>query len=434
MTDFPMPWPRSLWVETAQPPPPLDGRPARDISADAIIIGGGYTGLHAAFRFIERGLMPVVIEANAVGWGASGRNGGVVSTKYRVAIPTVAKMHGVDIARQMVRLGHEAVSVVEEAIESHSIEGADFRMNGNLRCAHNEVALASLKAEAEFMRDLLGSKAVQILSASEVAAETGSKDFVGGTLTPHSGMIHPLNYARGLARALVAEGGQIFEHTPALRLGRDNAGVIVETPAGPIRSQRVVIASNAYSDLTGATADISRTLIPFRSAMVATAPLPSSLRLTIMTQGRTYSETRRMMRWFRPFGDRMIFGGRGAFGKRDSEQAFASLHKAMLKLYPQLEGVAITHRWSGLVGLTLDSVPHVGRLDDRASYAVGYNGTGIATASQMGRHVADISLGENPDLALMHSASLKTVPFYGLREPAVRLVAGWYQFLDAIGR
>ncbi|WP_245469420.1 FAD-binding oxidoreductase, partial [Mesorhizobium sp. M7A.F.Ca.MR.362.00.0.0] len=129
-----------------------------------------------------------------------------------------------------------------------------------------------------------------------------------------------------------------------------------------------------------------------------------------------------------------LYGGRGAFGKKDSQSAFTALHKAMVRQFPELAEATVTHRWSGLVAMTMDSIPHAGRLDDRIVYAVGYNGTGVALASNMGKHVAAIVAGESPDLGLLTSERLKPVPFYPIREPAVRLVAGWYQFLDAIGR
>ncbi len=431
---FPMAWPSSLWAETALPlagvSPALEG----EHRADVAIVGAGYTGLAAALRLAERGLKPLVIDTNGVGWGASGRNGGVVSTKYRVSLPGVARSHGIDMARRMYELGHEAVETVERLVETHAIEGADFRLCGNLRCAHNEVSLASLTAEAAIMREQFGDRSIRVLSRSETADETGSQDFVGGTLTPHSGTIHPLNYARGLARALIAKGVPIFEATPALAARREGEGVRVETPSGSITARHLLIATNGYSDLAGASEPVRRAVIPFRSAMVASEPLGDNLFATLMTERRSYSETRRMMRWFRPFGNRMIFGGRGAFGKSDSPAAFAALERAMRRIFPQLEGAAVTHRWSGLVAMTLDSTPQVGRLDERTAFALGYNGTGIAMASLMGARAADLLLGDKPDLALMATARPKTVPFYAVREPAVRLVAGWYHFLDAIGR
>jgi glycine/D-amino acid oxidase-like deaminating enzyme len=210
--------------------------------------------------------------------------------------------------------------------------------------------------------------------------------------------------------------------------------VLVETPHGVITARQVVIATNSYSEITAATAPVRSSIIPFRSAMIATAPLAGTAAAGLLATGRSYTETRRMMRWFRKSGDRLLYGGRGAFGKDDSAAAFRALETAMVRQFPELEGVAVTHRWSGLVAMTLDSLPHVGRLDDRVVYSVGYNGTGVALSSGIGRHVAALVAGESPDLGLLTATSLQRIPFYGLREPAVRLVAGWYQFLDAIGR
>ena len=162
--------------------------------------------------------------------------------------------------------------------------------------------------------------------------------------------------------------------------------------------------------------------------------LPRNLAGRLMPTGRTYTETKRMMRWFRMVDNRVIFGGRGAFGKQDSESAFDALRKAMVGIFPDLAGVRLAFKWSGLVGMTLDSVPHIGRLDERTLFAMGYNGAGVAMSSLMGRYLAAFVRGEKPDVGLLDASRLKIIPFYSFREPAVRMVAGWYQFLDAIGQ
>ena len=432
MTAFPMPSPASLWVDTAvarTAGAPLSG----DHVADVVIIGGGYTGLSAAHRFSGLGMMPVVLEANEVGWGASGRNGGVVSTKFRLSLAAIARSHGLDAARRMSAIGHEAVDAVAGLVDEFDIRRAGLEMNGNLRCAHNPRALEALEKEAGIVRAIGGSQDVRTLSAEEVAEETGSAKFVGGVLAQHAGLIHPLNYARGLADGLRSRGITLFEGTPALKLRREGQQLIVETPGGAVRSRRVLLATNGYSSMTPVTTGVRKAVVPFRSAIIATEPLGQNLRRSVMSGRRSYSETRRMMRWFRPFGDRMLFGGRGAFGKTDSPGAFEALHRAMVELFPQLDGTAISHRWSGLVGMTLDSVPQVGSLDEHVGYALGYNGAGIAMATLMGRYAADMTAGIPCDLALMNTTGPKTIPFHAVREPIVRLVAGWYQFLDARG-
>ncbi|WP_428030010.1 NAD(P)/FAD-dependent oxidoreductase [Ancylobacter sp.] len=423
----------SLWRATSVAPPEF-GSLSGDHTFDVAIIGGGYTGLSTARYLAKAGLSPVVIEANRIGWGASGRNGGVVSGKFRIGFREIAARHGLDTARRMHDLGLEAIEHVGQLVEELDIEGAEYRPSGSLRCAHNAHTLEALTTEVAWLREALGDTEASILSAAEVAAETGSSGFTGGMLNTHGGVIHPLNFVLGLSSGLRAAGIAIYEKTPVSRFGRVGAGVVVETPNGRITARQLVIATNSYSDLTPATAAVRKAVIPFRSAMIATEPLAGTPGAALLASGRSYTETRRMMRWFRKSGDRLLYGGRGAFGKTDTAAAFAALERSMVGQFPALAGVKVAYRWSGLVAMTLDSLPHLGRLDDRVVYSVGYNGTGVALASGIGRHVAALVTGEAPDLGLLTRQPLMPIPFYGLREPAVRLVAGWYQFLDAIGR
>lgn len=424
----------SLWRDTADAEfdlPCLRG----DAQADVVIIGAGYTGLAAAHRLTQRGVAPLVVDAKSIGWGASGRNGGVVSAKFRLAFPAIAQGHGMEVARRMHRLAHQSVDEVESLVEEYGLVGARFTRCGNLRCAHTERAFGYIAEEAEWMRRELGDDSLFTLSASEVAEETGSSAFTGGVLSRGVGTLHPLNYVRGLAEGLTQRHGAIlFERTPVTGIRRDADGIRVVTEQGEIRARQAIMATNAYSDLTPASSMVKSRLVPFRSSIIATEVLPAALQQRLLVNARSYGETRRMMRWFRKVDGRFVFGGRGAFGKHDSKVAFDALQRAMVGMFPDLAGVSITHRWSGHVGMTMDALPHVGRFDDRLSYAAGYNGAGVAMSTLLGRLAADFAVGESPDVALLEASRLKAVPLYPLREVAVRLVAGWYQFLDAIGR
>jgi glycine/D-amino acid oxidase-like deaminating enzyme len=322
---------------------------------------------------------------------------------------------------------------VEHYVAEHRID-AGLAVSGNLRCAHNKLALERLTTEAQTARRLFGDDTLRVLGGEETAAETGSADFVGAVLNAHAGVIHPLNYARGLAGAIRRGGGIICERSPVLAIEQKPDGVELRTEGGSVRAGRVLLATNGYSDLTAATAPLRKAVIPFRSAMVATEALPAEIWAKIIPNGRSCSETRRMMRWFRRIDDRLLFGGRGAFGRTDSETAFDALEGAMKRIFPQIANRRVTHRWSGLVAMTLDSLPQVGLIEPRIAFSVGYNGAGIAMASLLGRHAVDVLLGEAPDLALMRRDAPQLIPFYGLREPVVRAVAGWYAFLDRIGR
>lgn len=423
----------SLWADTAEPLPAFP-KLAGEAKADVVIIGAGYTGLSAAHHIAKSGLSPVVLEANHPGWGASGRNGGVITAKFRLSFRDIDAAHGRAMARRMYEIAHDSIEMVDELVSEFGITSARLTRSGQVKAAHNQATLNSAIDEAEWMKREMGDTEVRILDAHQVREETGSRSFVGGVLNPGSGGIHPLNYLRGLAKGVARRGVPIFQESPVLGLRRDGDGVIAETPGGSVRARQALIATNSYSDLTSATAGLQRTLVPFRSALIATEKLSPNLAGSLMPTGRTYTETKRMMRWFRKVDDRVIFGGRGAFGKQDSESAFDALRKAMVGIFPELADIPLAFKWSGLVAMTLDSVPHVGRLDDRTLYSFGYNGAGVAMSSLMGRYLAALVRGENVDLGLLDAGRLKTIPFYAFREPAVRAVAGWYQFLDAIGR
>jgi glycine/D-amino acid oxidase-like deaminating enzyme len=429
----PLPEISSLWMDTAARAPRYPAHTGA-LQCDVAIIGGGYTGLSTAHHLAQAGIAPVVLEASRIGWGASGRNGGVVSAKFRVSPAEIASRHGLPMARRMAEIAHESVALIGELVDTCDIPDAGFRMSGNLKCAHNAVAMDKLRAEQQWLVANMGDTGLRLQDAAEVAAETGSRDFVGGLLNTHGGLIHPLNFVRGLAESVARAGVPVFEQSPVQRMRRDGERMVIETDGGTVSARQVVIATNAYSDLTSATARVQRTLVPFRSALIATEPLADATFGHLLREHRSYTETRRMMRWFRRAGDRILFGGRGAFGKADSVAATDALRRKMIAIFPELASVQVTHRWSGLVGMTLDSVPHVGRLDPFVSYAVGYNGAGVAMSTLMGKYLARVVHGETPELGLLWAPHVKQLPFYPVREPAVRLVAGWYQFLDAIGR
>lgn len=422
----------SLWQETA-PPSTKPLRFTGSGQADVAVIGGGYTGLSTAHALAREGVDVVVLEANRLGWGASGRNGGVVSGKFRIGFAQMTRRWGLDVAKRMHGIGLEAIDNIPDLLAEFEID-AEYQPSGSLRCAHRPEALAALQEECDWLGHTLGDSSVSMLDACQMTSETGATGFFGGMLNQRGGVIHPLKFQRGLAAGLRAGGLAIYDESPVTGIEHlPRGGLNLHLPQGQIRVQQAVLATNAYSSLTAAGDTIRRRVVPFRSAIIATAPLTGTVGSTLLAEGRSYTETRRMMRWFRKSGDRLLFGGRGAFGKKNNASGFVALEKAMRRQFPQLEGLEITHRWSGLVAMTMDSLPHIGRLDDRLTYAMGYNGTGVAMASYVGRHTAAMVLNQPVDLGLINGLALRNVPFYPAREIGVRLVAGWYQTLDAFG-
>jgi gamma-glutamylputrescine oxidase len=429
---FPLDDVRSLWQATSSRRPRLTAASECAGNYDVVIVGGGYTGLSTALYLADAGFRPVVLEANRIGWGASGRNGGVVASKYRVAFTKMARAYGLDAARRMHELAEESVDHIGELIDRFDIVDANYCRNGSLRCAHNAASLEALKADHAWMRDELGDDSCTVVTAEQIAEETGSRDFVGGLLSRRGGTIHPLNFALGLARGVAGLGVHVVEGEPVQGFKEEAGTIIVRTHNLELRAKKLVFATDGYSELTRATDMVRRKVIPFRSAMIATVPLAGTEAEHLLRTNRSYSETRRMMRWFRKFDGRLIYGGRGAFGKNDRDSAFRALRVAMIRQFPELEGVAITHQWSGLVSLTTDKLPHLGSLRPNVYFSMGYNGAGVAMSSFIGKHVAGMVAGHDPDVALL-KRPLPNIVGYQFREPAVRIVAGWYQLLDAAG-
>lgn len=424
---------QSLWAATAEPAPALQSLTG-DRQCDVAIIGAGYTGLSAAHHIAMSGREPIVIEANTLAWGASGRNGGVVSPKFRVGFPALMARFDRDTALQMYRTGYQAVDSVVEMVDTLGLTQARLQMGGHIAAAHNQHALGGLEATANWIRRETGASSSVMISATEVADLTGSKIFAGGLLTKKAGGIHPLNYARGIARSLHDRGVKIFINSPAEQVRQEGGRMIVQTPQGRVIANQVIYATNGYSDLTRSTEMLHRRLIPFRSAIIATEPLPAALLAGLLPGGQVCGDTKRMLRWFRVVGDRLIFGGRGAFGKDDSAGAFRDLQRSMAIVFPTLRDQPIAFRWSGLVAMTLDYLPHAGQLDDKRFYAIGYNGGGVAMSTYMGEQLSAMTAGRKVDLGLLAGDTFKPIPLHAFRAPGVRLAAGWQQFLDLIGR
>lgn len=405
----------------------------RDVSCDIAIVGGGYTGLHAALTLAATGLSVVVLEAGIPGFGGSGRNGGVVSAKFRRGFAEIARSEGIDMARRMHDIATGSVDHLIHTIDKLDLKETGFRKDGALKCAHSAKAFDHARQEADWLRDTLGDTGLQVLDADAVAAETGSSHFVGGVLQSGAGTIQPLAYLLQLWSAAQARGIALFAGTPALSIDARQGHVRIPTPGGTVTADRVLLATNAYSWLTSAAKPVSRSLVPFRSAMIATEPLSEDLDRRLLVKARSYTETRRMMRWFRKVDGRILFGGRGALGAVDAPAAFQRLETAMIKIFPDLRDIAIAHRWSGQVALTFDGLPHAGAMSPRISYAAGFNGTGVAMSGFVGDQIARQMTGQPHDLGMIARASLPKVPLYPLRAVAVRATTSYYEILDAIG-
>jgi gamma-glutamylputrescine oxidase len=422
----------SYWTysaDTANTLPTLTG----DLQADVVVIGGGITGLSAALHIAELGLSAVVLDAESPGWGSSGRCGGLVSPRFRISFHEIASAHGADVAQRMYRIGQEAVDSVEETTEKLCLVSAQFRRCGVVMGAHDERALARMRVGVSRMREEYGDPSY-MLSADEVRHESGSRDFVGGALMPNTGSVHPLNYVRGLVGGLVKLGIPIFQNSGVRAIHRDNSSITAETADGRVKARQIIFATNAYSNMSAATRSIASGIIPFRSSLIATRPMPNSLCDELLPTRRGVDTSKRILRYYRIVDKRLVFGGRGAYLMEDDSMAYARLWADALKLLPVLADYPVEFKWSGFVALTLDQFPHIGQVEDRVFFAGGFNGSGVSMGTLFGKYLAQLVSKQPVDLALLAAERFRRGQLPRLHKLGTEIVSRWYQLLDYLGR
>jgi glycine/D-amino acid oxidase-like deaminating enzyme len=429
--------PASYWLATANPGPvlpPLRG----DVQADVVIVGAGFTGLSAAFHLAQAGLDCVVIDSAEPGWGASGRNAGMLAPRYKKGYASIAKRYGNEVTRQLYHIVHDAIDTVEAIVEECRLD-CDFRRMGQLTAAHSLQRLQDLQADSDWSRAEVGDHSVSMLDAAAVRNEVGGGDYVGGWLEPRGAGMHPLNYVRGLATALARRGIRLFSRTAAIRLTEEPDGVRLETAEGAIRARRVVIATNAYTETTGfAPQSLHRRIVPVTTSIICTAPLPDDVAKGLLPGKRVVADTKHIMNYYRMMPNNcLLFGGRGDItGRSDDPKVYAMLEKQIVEIFPQVAGAPIAQRWSGKIAITLDDFPHIGRLSSRVVYALGYGGRGVALSNVLGKFLAKLTMGQPIEAVPMASNPFESIPFYAFRVPGMKIVAGWYRHLDrrAAGR
>ncbi len=420
---------QSLWSVTA-PPGPACSALAGAQRAQAAIIGAGYTGLSAALHLAEAGREVLVLEAVELGERASGINGGQVIPGVKQDPDAIEATLGPYAGSRLVSTAAAGPDVVFELISRHAIH-CDATRTGWIQPATSEAALAQLARRAEqwWRRGI----PIELLSRREVLQLTGSARYCGGLLDRRGGTVQPLAYLRGLAAAVLRAGGRIHTHSPALRLARDGGSWNIETAAGSVSAPLVIIATDAYTD--GVSEQLRRTLVPVPSFQVATAPIPATLRSTILPDGQAASDTWHLLRYFRlEPGGRLVLGTRGTFAAAPTLRDVQYHYRAVHEVYPQLKGIPFEYHWGGLVAMTRDHLPHLHELAPGLLAGLGYNGRGIAMATVMGRLLAQRALGAAVAELGFPVSPVLPVPFHSLSGIAARGAIQYLRFMDGFVR
>ena len=421
-------YPDSWYSATADPLPPFDRLQGR-IKADLCVIGAGYTGLSAALHAAQAGLDVVLLDAQRVGFGASGRNGGQVGNSFNRDQHYFEETFGRDTARQLYDLGHEAAELTRTLVAAHAPE-ARYRP-GLIHADRFASELRDTRARADHLRQSYGHDQLQDLDHDAVESLIGSTSYVGGMLDMSAGHLHPLRYAFGLARACQAAGVRIFEQSRVHSITHGTPA-IVQTDQGGVTSGHVIVATNGYG--TGLTRETAAKTMPINNFIAATEPLGDRATSVLREDFCAY-DSRFVVNYYRLSEDgRLLFGGGENYGYRFPSDIAAVVRKPMEQVFPQLKGVKIDHAWGGTLAITRSRLPHIARSAPNILSASGYSGSGVALAGLAGKVMAKAVQGQTEGLMLLENLPTPSFPGGGaFRSPLLALAMTWYALRDRLG-
>jgi glycine/D-amino acid oxidase-like deaminating enzyme len=401
--------------------------------ARVAVVGGGYAGLSAALELSKHGIDAAVFERGALGEGASTRNGGAVSGGVNVGKSFGGKPAAVDpeTAGRMLSDAHDAFSLVERLIEEEGIE-CFWQKRGRFvgawtpkHFAYQETRLKSLNKNAQ--------SGAYMVPRERQRDEIASDYYYGGMVVERSASLHPALYYKGLLDACRRRGIAVCAEASVESINRPGAGWRITTSRGESEAGDVVIATNGY---TGAlTPRLRRRIVPIASHIIATEDLPEDLARSLIPKGRTLSDTKRVLCYYRmsPDGKRMVFGGRARFTQADPLLCARVLHGYMTDRFPQLRGVRITHGWTGNTAFTLDALPHMGE-SDGLHFCLGCNGSGVAMMTYLGWQTARKIAGAANYACSFDAADFPEHRLYSGDPWFLPVVGSWYRLRDRIDR
>lgn len=418
-------------LDVARPPPspPLAGR----VAADVCVVGGGYAGLSTALELAGRGYSVALLEANRIGWGASGRNGGQALVGFGSAGESAieAQLSAVD-ARRAWDITVEGLQLLRERIDRYGID-CDYRP-GYLSVAVSAGKSLALKAWADHVVRTYGYP-LEWIGPDEIGHWIATNRYHSGVFDSRSGHLHPLKYCLGLATAARGAGVHMFEGSAANSIDRGK-NPVVRTAQGEVACRFVVLAGNAYlGDFgEGVAPELAGRIMPVGTYMIATEPMSKARADALVRQRAAVSDTNFVLDYFRLSVDqRLLFGAGESVRAGTPRKLIATVRKRMLDVFPQLADLAVPHAWGGLVDITMNKAPDFGRLDANIYYVEGFSGHGLVLAAMAGRLVAEAIAGHPERFDLF--ARIRHHRFPGgklMRAPLLTLGMAYYRLRDRL--
>ncbi len=417
-----------FWLDDFPRPDNLPVASSLPKQVDIAVIGGGYTGLVAAYVLAKSGLETAVFEQNRIGWGASARNAGIITTGFRQSLANLFDLHGEAVGRQLWQASLAAVDLVGEIVADERID-CDFNRRGHLTLAAKPSHFASMQKLALWLAEEL-DYSLRLLSKAEAETAVGSSRFHGGLLDEWSASLHPSKYLFGLAAAVVRHGGLLCQETAVTRLEKSVNGFLIHSSQGVTRAREILLATNGYTNAL--IPSIQRIIFPMSSAAIVTEPLTSAQQTFLNPQRRTAQGSRWLHHYFRLTPDgRFLFGSHQMWRLgQDVNITAQSLRQKMMQQFPILKDQPISHAWAGQLGHTFDMMPHIGR-QNGVHFALGYSGQGIAMSTYLGCEAGLLLSGQkrnSPFTTIQPSTRF----YYRRRARFMPLLASYYRLLDQI--
>lgn len=411
-------------VQAAPDHPRLEGAK----KADICVVGAGFTGLNTALELAEAGYRVIVLEAERVGWGASGRNGGQVIFGYGCGESKLEKLIGDADARKLFDWSLEGVRLIRERIEKHAIDCA-WR-NGHAHVAIKPRHVDELKAWQRDLADHHGY-ALPWWDREQLRANLASERYLGALYDANSGHLHPLNYALGLAGAAVAKGVHIHECSEVLRLDRGPRPTL-HTAQGSVQCDHVVLAGNALA--SGIAPELELKIMPLGTYIAATESLGAERAQALIGNDMAVADMNWALDYFRLSADhRLLFGGRASYSNLPPPNLRGAMSRRMIRVFPQLQGVGFEYLWGGVIDISRNRAPHWGRLGENVYFAQGFSGHGVAATGLAGRVIAEAIRGQSERLDVFARIGHRNFPGgRALRTPILVAAMAWFKLRDAL--
>ncbi|GLQ18305.1 NAD(P)/FAD-dependent oxidoreductase [Maritalea porphyrae] len=420
-------YPASYYAATTKqlaPFPALKG----DVSADVVVIGGGFTGLSTALHLAERGYDVVLLDAQRVGWGASGRNGGQLGSGQRVEQDELEKMVGRDNAHLLWKFAEQSKNLVKDLVKKHQIQ-CDLTP-GIIHADHRKRYVPESRHYVEKLQKEYNYNQIRFVEQSELRELVDSPAYYGGSVDMGAAHLHPLALAIGMAEAAQKAGTRIFENSRVTKI--DEAKNTVFTADGTVSAKHIVLGCNGYlGDLNGPTA---KRVMPINNFIIATEPLGSVSAPEVFKEKLAVADSKFVVNYFRMSADnRLLFGGGESYGYKFPADIKGLVRKCMLEIFPQLDGAKIDYAWGGTLAITINRMPHFARLGKNIYSASGYSGHGVGMATLAGQIMADTIAGTAERFDVL--ANVPTHRFPGgasMRTPLLVLAMTYYALRDKL--